>query len=208
MELERGKILHIKALALGDLNKSGQREVFFELNGQLRSVLVKDTVAMKVHSVDIDWQKEGGIDGRREVYGRFLRELYFYKTWKYRFCDGALVKSGQLFLIETNGCEGRWRLSREECFSGRLNDCVAGWVDEWMSGGRRVWMTEMEVQLDRWMHEISLCPSIQEMKFHPKAQKSIKGQVGAPMPGKVLEVKVEVGSKVSSLLTCLTFFPF
>lgn len=35
------------------------------------------------------------------------------------------------------------------------------------------------------------------MKFHPKAQKSIKGQVGAPMPGKVLEVKVEVGAKVS-----------
>lgn len=82
VELERGKTLHIKALALGDLNKAGQREVFFELNGQLRSVLVKDTVAMK------------------------------------------------------------------------------------------------------------------EMKFHPKAQKSIKGQVGAPMPGKVLEVKVEVGSKV------------
>ncbi|XP_030287226.1 pyruvate carboxylase, mitochondrial [Sparus aurata] len=82
VELERGKTLHIKALALGDLNKAGQREVFFELNGQLRSVLVKDTLAMK------------------------------------------------------------------------------------------------------------------EMKFHPKAQKSIKGQVGAPMPGKVLEVKVEVGSKV------------
>ncbi|KAM8898364.1 pyruvate carboxylase, mitochondrial isoform 1-T1 [Spinachia spinachia] len=82
VELERGKTLHIKALALGDLNKAGQREVFFELNGQLRSVLVKDTVAMK------------------------------------------------------------------------------------------------------------------EMKFHPKAQKSIKGQVGAPMPGKVLEVKVEVGCKV------------
>lgn len=37
---------------------------------------------------------------------------------------------------------------------------------------------------------------LQEMKFHPKAQKSIKGQVGAPMPGKVLEVKVEVGAKV------------
>lgn len=35
------------------------------------------------------------------------------------------------------------------------------------------------------------------MKFHPKAQKSIKGQVGAPMPGKVLEVKVEAGAKVS-----------
>ncbi|KAI5625805.1 pyruvate carboxylase, mitochondrial, partial [Silurus asotus] len=82
VELERGKTLHIKALALGDLNKAGQREVFFELNGQLRSVLVKDTVAMK------------------------------------------------------------------------------------------------------------------EMHFHPKAIKDIKGQVGAPMPGKVVEVKVKQGDKV------------
>ncbi|XP_054848412.1 pyruvate carboxylase, mitochondrial isoform X2 [Eublepharis macularius] len=47
VELERGKTLHIKALALGDLNRAGQREVFFELNGQLRSILVKDTKAIK-----------------------------------------------------------------------------------------------------------------------------------------------------------------
>lgn len=53
VELERGKTLHIKALALGDLNKAGQREVFFELNGQLRSVLVKDMVAMKVSKLRI-----------------------------------------------------------------------------------------------------------------------------------------------------------
>ncbi|KAK2510324.1 hypothetical protein Q9233_017855, partial [Columba guinea] len=43
-----GKTLHIKALALGDLNSAGQREVFFELNGQLRSILVRDTQAIKV----------------------------------------------------------------------------------------------------------------------------------------------------------------
>uniref|UniRef100_A0A8C8EXZ9 Pyruvate carboxylase n=1 Tax=Oncorhynchus tshawytscha TaxID=74940 RepID=A0A8C8EXZ9_ONCTS len=82
VELERGKTLHIKALALGDLNKAGQREVFFELNGALRSVLVKDTVAMK------------------------------------------------------------------------------------------------------------------EMHFHPKALKDVRGQVGAPMPGKVVEVKVKQGQTV------------
>nr|XP_023659290.1 pyruvate carboxylase, mitochondrial-like [Paramormyrops kingsleyae] len=82
VELERGKTLHIKALALGDLNKAGQREVFFELNGQLRSVLVRDTLAMK------------------------------------------------------------------------------------------------------------------EMHFHPKALKDVRGQVGAPMPGKVVEVRVKAGQKV------------
>ncbi|XP_041926569.1 pyruvate carboxylase, mitochondrial [Alosa sapidissima] len=82
VELERGKTLHIKALALGNLNKIGQRGVFFELNGQLRTVLVKDTLAMK------------------------------------------------------------------------------------------------------------------EMHFHPKALKDVLGQVGAPMPGKVVEVKVKEGQKV------------
>lgn len=82
VELERGKILHIKALALGDLNKAGQREVFFELNGQLRSILVKDTQAMK------------------------------------------------------------------------------------------------------------------EMHFHPKALKDVKGQIGAPMPGQVVDIKVKTGDKI------------
>nr|XP_020669454.1 pyruvate carboxylase, mitochondrial [Pogona vitticeps] len=82
VELERGKTLHIKALALGDLNRAGQREVFFELNGQLRSILVKDTKAMK------------------------------------------------------------------------------------------------------------------EMHFHPKALKDVKGQVGAPMPGKVIDIKVKEGGTI------------
>lgn len=31
-----------------DLNVNGEREVFFELNGQLRSVMVRDQEAMKV----------------------------------------------------------------------------------------------------------------------------------------------------------------
>nr|XP_006129736.1 pyruvate carboxylase, mitochondrial isoform X1 [Pelodiscus sinensis] len=82
VELERGKTLHIKALALGDLNRAGQREVFFELNGQLRSILVKDTQAMK------------------------------------------------------------------------------------------------------------------EMHFHPKALKDVKGQIGAPMPGKIIDIKVKEGATV------------
>ncbi|XP_078589578.1 pyruvate carboxylase, mitochondrial-like isoform X2 [Branchiostoma floridae x Branchiostoma japonicum] len=45
--IEKGKTLSIKPLAVGDLNKMGQREVFFEMNGQLRSVLVKDNQALK-----------------------------------------------------------------------------------------------------------------------------------------------------------------
>lgn len=47
IEIEKGKTLHLKTLAKSDLRENGQREVFFELNGQLRSVYVKDREAMK-----------------------------------------------------------------------------------------------------------------------------------------------------------------
>ena len=43
VEIETGKTLYIKPLAISELNETtGEREVFFELNGQLRSMFVKD----------------------------------------------------------------------------------------------------------------------------------------------------------------------
>ncbi|KAH8260997.1 hypothetical protein KR044_001855 [Drosophila immigrans] len=46
--LERGKTLSMKALAkASDLKANGNREVFFELNGQLRSVHIPDKEAMR-----------------------------------------------------------------------------------------------------------------------------------------------------------------
>lgn len=109
MELERGKTLHIKALAVSDLNRAGQRQVFFELNGQLRSILVKDTQAMKV-----------------------LCPL----------CQLGGRGSGACCLTSPLSC-------------------------------------------------------LQEMHFHPKALKDVKGQIGAPMPGKVIDIKVAAGAKVA-----------
>ncbi|XP_060608641.1 pyruvate carboxylase, mitochondrial-like isoform X2 [Ruditapes philippinarum] len=47
VEIETGKTLSIKTLAVGDLDKDGKREVFFELNGQLRSVFIRDNEATK-----------------------------------------------------------------------------------------------------------------------------------------------------------------
>ena len=38
---------------------------------------------------------------------------------------------------------------------------------------------------------------LQEMHVHPKSRKDIKGSVGAPMPGEVLEVRVKTGDKVA-----------
>ena len=47
--IEKGKTLSIKCLALADdLTPSGEREVFFEMNGQMRSVFIKDNEARKV----------------------------------------------------------------------------------------------------------------------------------------------------------------
>ncbi|CAG9823041.1 unnamed protein product [Phaedon cochleariae] len=46
--IERGKTLGIKTLAVAeDLTENGEREVFFELNGTLRSVLIRDKDAEK-----------------------------------------------------------------------------------------------------------------------------------------------------------------
>ncbi|KAG8034830.1 hypothetical protein G9C98_007906 [Cotesia typhae] len=46
--IEKGKTLGIKTLAMcEDLTANGEREVFFEMNGQLRSVFIKDKEAVK-----------------------------------------------------------------------------------------------------------------------------------------------------------------
>ncbi|XP_058054689.1 pyruvate carboxylase, mitochondrial isoform X2 [Anopheles bellator] len=48
VSIEKGKTLGFKTLAMAeDLTANGEREVFFELNGQLRSVLIRDKEAVK-----------------------------------------------------------------------------------------------------------------------------------------------------------------
>ncbi|THD22520.1 Pyruvate carboxylase mitochondrial [Fasciola hepatica] len=45
VNLEPGKVLYIKTLAVSDSATKGQREVFFDMNGQLRSILITDKKA-------------------------------------------------------------------------------------------------------------------------------------------------------------------
>ncbi|XP_068085758.1 pyruvate carboxylase, mitochondrial [Anabrus simplex] len=60
--IERGKTLGIKTLAMAeDLTPSGEREVFFELNGQLRSVFIKDKEAVK--EIHIHPKAQKGVKG-------------------------------------------------------------------------------------------------------------------------------------------------
>ncbi|RMG99652.1 MAG: pyruvate carboxylase [Deltaproteobacteria bacterium] len=48
VEIERGKILIVKLTAIGDLATDGTRQVFFELNGQPRSIRVEDHSAQEM----------------------------------------------------------------------------------------------------------------------------------------------------------------
>ncbi|XP_063538259.1 pyruvate carboxylase, mitochondrial [Cydia strobilella] len=61
VKIERGKTLDIRTLAVSDeMTAAGEREVFFELNGQLRSVFIKDETAskeMKIHPKAIKGDK-------------------------------------------------------------------------------------------------------------------------------------------------------
>merc|ERR1711974_211328 len=46
VELEKGKVLILKLLAVGPLSENtGQREVFYEMNGEVRQVTVEDKKA-------------------------------------------------------------------------------------------------------------------------------------------------------------------
>ncbi|VDM24537.1 unnamed protein product [Toxocara canis] len=47
VEIEHGKTLAIQLLAVGKLNVRGEREVFFDLNGQMRTIYVQDKEASK-----------------------------------------------------------------------------------------------------------------------------------------------------------------
>ena len=42
-----GKTLKVKVLAISEIRQGAQREVFFELNGQLRSIMIQDKSASK-----------------------------------------------------------------------------------------------------------------------------------------------------------------
>ena len=54
IELEKGKALNVQMMAKGELRPNGTREVFMELNGQSRSMIVRDINESKVRFVGAD----------------------------------------------------------------------------------------------------------------------------------------------------------
>ena len=53
VEIEEGKLLNVTILAIGDLLPDGQREVFCEMNGQLRALFITDKTGIEVS--DTHW---------------------------------------------------------------------------------------------------------------------------------------------------------
>ena len=54
VSVAKGKMLNVSFLAIGDLNTTdGTREVFFELNGQPRSVFVRDMKSSAAKNIKV-----------------------------------------------------------------------------------------------------------------------------------------------------------
>ena len=51
IEIEQGKTLHLKIIAVGDVNKDGNREVFCEVNGQMRTFFIEDKSETEVSTI-------------------------------------------------------------------------------------------------------------------------------------------------------------
>lgn len=101
--IERGKTLHIKTLAMAeDLNENGEREVFFELNGQLRSVLVPDKEAAKEMTIRPKANKsnkaEVGAPMPGEVMGKFFSTINIYYIY-FTFTNAKNIPSVPLVTL-------------------------------------------------------------------------------------------------------------
>lgn len=87
--IEQGKTLRVKLLAVGDL-KNGEREVFFELNGQLRSLHIKDKSVQK----DLKTQPKA-VKGRKGSIGAPMPGTVIDVKCK----EGDMVKKGDTLVV-------------------------------------------------------------------------------------------------------------
>merc|ERR1719228_2532635 len=89
--LEKGKTLHIKALTPGiEVEKSGMREVNFELNGQKRAILIKDTSAAVSHTKRL--KANASIDGH--IGAPMKADVVVVKV-----VPGDVVEAGQVIAV-------------------------------------------------------------------------------------------------------------
>ena len=76
IEIEHGKVLHIVVVAISELMiATGEREVFFQVNGQLRSMKVRDKAAIKDYKVHPKVDKD-----KKNQIGKYF--FYWYAQYK------------------------------------------------------------------------------------------------------------------------------
>jgi pyruvate carboxylase len=90
IEIERGKTLIVKLVMVGPLAKDGTREVFFELNGEGRSVIVKDEKAGKDEGARVKADKANPKHVAAPMPGKLV---------KLSVKVGDEVKAGQVLLV-------------------------------------------------------------------------------------------------------------
>ncbi|KAI5646168.1 conserved carboxylase domain-containing protein [Phthorimaea operculella] len=171
VKIERGKTLDIRTVAVSDeMTAAGEREVFFELNGQLRSVFIKDENASKYNKT-LDIRTVAVSD---EMTASGEREEFFELNGQLR----------SVFIKDENASK----------YNKTLDIRTVAVSDEMTAAGEREVFFELNGQLRSVF--IKDENASKDMKIHPKAIKGDKNQVGAPMPGTVLTIKVKEGDKV------------
>ncbi len=91
IEIERGKVLHIVVLAISELMiETGEREVFFQVNGQLRSMKVKDKAAIKDQKVHPKADKSN----KNQIGAPMPGQVLDIKTK-----EGDLIKKGDTVIV-------------------------------------------------------------------------------------------------------------
>lgn len=91
-ELEKGKILHIKLKAIGEVGTDGKREVYFEVNGQSRLVLISDKKLSKELKIRPKANKKDSNEIGAPMPGKVI---------DVRVKQGDKVKKGDTLLVQS-----------------------------------------------------------------------------------------------------------
>ena len=92
LNIEKGKSLIVRYLTKGEIKKNGKRSVFFEINGQPRTIEIKDQQATNL----VETRKKANVNNSSEIGSPFTGQVseIFVKV------KDPIVKGDKLIVIE------------------------------------------------------------------------------------------------------------
>src|SRR6266542_736324 len=90
IEIEAGKMLIVRLVAVGKLEKDGTRDLYFELNGEARTVTVRDQAAVQVGAQRVKAEKGNASHVGAPMPGKIL---------KVNVKTGDAVKAGTVLVV-------------------------------------------------------------------------------------------------------------